>query len=92
MALYPYGSAIESGEDLKNFFVNYDRDNYPDGFYDALYDYLVDVSCDSEAYEVDVIGLCCDIRETTLSEIDDVDDYSVLYQDDENDVLYYWAW
>ena len=92
MALYPYGSAIESGEDLKDLFVKYDRDYYPDGYYNALFDYLTDINDDDAAYEVDVIGLCCDISETPLSEIDDVDDYSVLYQDDENGVLYHWAW
>lgn len=91
MALYPYGSRIESGAELQDLFKYYERNNYPSELYDVLYDYLVDISCDCEAYEVDIIGLCCDICRTPLSEIDDVDDYSVLYQDDENGILYHWA-
>lgn len=84
MALYPYSSRIESGEDLKDLFVHYDRDYYPDGYYDALFDYLTDINDDDEAYEVDVISLCCD---TTKEEEDGATVYYLagyeLYRYDE---------
>ena len=44
------------------------RDDYPQGVYEALFDYINYTRGDGEVYHLDVIAWCCDISETTLTD------------------------
>ena len=58
---------------IQDAFRRLDRDCYPLGVYQAIYDYINDTHGD-EPYHLDVIAWCCDLRETTLDDLDDLDD------------------
>ena len=69
---------------IQDAFRRLDRDCYPLGVYEAIYDYINDTHGEDEAYELDVIAWCCDLSETTLGDLsdldgfDDLDDYDAL--------------
>ena len=44
------------------------RDDYPQGVYEAIFDYINYTRGDGEVYHLDVIAWCCDISETTLTD------------------------
>lgn len=72
MKIYDPNDEITDAYDLQNKFAAYDRDNYPLGLYAALLDYLAEV-VDEDVYELDVIGLDCDIQAAIdLDEIADI--------------------
>lgn len=73
MALYPYQAQISDVVDLKNLFIQFDRDNYPDGYYDALFDLFSFYADEEQVVIIDVISICCD------SEILNEDDETVYY-------------
>lgn len=73
MAIYPYHAQISDVEDLKNLFIQFDRDNYPDGYYDALFDLFSFYADEEQVVIIDVISICCD------SEIRHEDDETVYY-------------
>ena len=91
---------------IQDAFRRLDRDCYPFEVYQAIYDYINDTHGDDEVYELDVIAWCCDLRETTLddpdnldafSDLDDLADYlrsatPVLYVDYDAEVIYYLAY
>ena len=64
------------------------RDDYPQGVYDAIFDYINYTRGDDEVYHLDVIAWCCDISETTITDnyFDDLDDYFDNYFDDIDDL------
>lgn len=62
-----YAQTISTPSQLRDAFREYDRDQYPAPLYDALFDYL-DTACGDEPYILDVIGICCDLNETTPQE------------------------
>lgn len=73
MALYPYQAQISDAADLKNLFIQFDRDNYPDGYYDALFDLFSFYADEEQVVIIDVISICCD------SEILNEGDETVYY-------------
>lgn len=73
MKIYDSNDQIASADDLKDAFAAYERDNYPLGLYAALLDYLVEINNDEKIYELDVVGLDCDIQAAIgLDEIADI--------------------
>lgn len=65
---------ITSARQLQQQFKEYDRDYYPYGVYESLVEMFEETYGDDEPYELDVIGLCCDIQELTADDvIDDLD-------------------
>lgn len=89
MKIYDTQDEIASANDLKDKFTAYDRDNYPLGLYAALLDYLQEI-VDEDIYELDVIGLDCDIQAASgfeeIAEIAD-DDADALEELDWEDVV-----
>ena len=53
---------------IQNAFHAAGRDDYPQGVYDAIFDYINYTRGDGEVYHLDVIAWCCDISETTLTD------------------------
>ena len=73
MKIYDSNDQIASADDLKDAFAAYERDNYPLGLYAALLDYLGEINKDEKIYELDVVGLDCDIQAAIgLDEIADI--------------------
>ena len=73
MAIYPYNAQISDSEDLRNLFIQFDRDYYPEGYYDALFDVFSFYAEEEQVVIIDVIGICCD------SEIRNEDGETVYY-------------
>lgn len=72
MKIYTINDQIKDANGLKNKFAAYDRDNYPLGLYAALLAYLQEI-VEEDVYELDVIGLDCDIQAAIdLDEIADI--------------------
>ena len=44
------------------------RDEYPQGVYEAIFDFINYTRGDDEVYHLDVIAWCCDISETTITD------------------------
>ena len=44
------------------------RDDYPQGVYEAIFDYIHNTRGINEVYHLDVIAWCCDISETTITD------------------------
>ena len=61
MKIYDPNDEITTAYELQDKFAAYDRDNYPLGLYAALLDYLQEI-VEEDIYELDVIGLDCDIQ------------------------------
>ena len=82
------------------------RDNYPLGVYQAIYDYINETHGGDEPYHLDVNAWCRDLSETTLDDLDDRDALSdlddladylrsatpVLYVDHDAEVIYHLAY
>lgn len=62
---------ITSARQLQQQFKEYDRDYYPYGVYESLVEMFEETYGDDEPYELDVIGLCCDIQEITADDLTD---------------------
>lgn len=74
---------IDNGYQLQRVFEDYDRANHfsPLG-YDALYDYLYELSEDiGEDFKIDVIALCCEFTEYSSWE-ELYDNYSYSYNNE----------
>ena len=96
----------DNASHIQDAFRRLDRDGYPLGVYQAIYDYINDTHGEDEVYELDVIAWCCDLSETTLDDLDDRDalndlddlaDYlgsatTVLYVDYDAEVIYHLAY
>ena len=75
---------IISAYQLKQQFKEYDRDYYPYGVYESLMEMFEETYGDDEPYELDVIGICCDIQEITADDLsDEYYDADDAYNDDE---------
>nr|DAU63262.1 MAG TPA: hypothetical protein [Caudoviricetes sp.] len=89
MKIYDPNDEITTAYELQDKFVAYERDNYPLGLYAALLEYLQKVVND-EIYELDVIGMDCDIQAASgfeeIAEIVD-DDADALEELDWEDVV-----
>ena len=74
--IYPINSSIDTVQDVKDQFIRFDRDYYPDEVYQFILDTLEQAECTSESTELDVIAWCCELSETTLtdSDFDELDD------------------
>ena len=85
---------------IQDAFRRLDRDCYPLGVYQAIYDYINDTYAEDEPYELDVIAWCCDVSETTLDDVSDLDDLAdrlhsettVLYVDYDTETVYHLAY
>ena len=91
-----------NGLHIQDAFRRYDRDYFPYQVYDALYDLIEQTYGDDEVYEIDVTGLCCDIKQETVDPDDtgasgDIDkvaeriaySYNLLYVDHTDNTIYY---
>ena len=73
---------------IQDAFRRLDRDCYPLGVYQAIYDYINDTHGDDEVYELDVIAWCCDLREATLDDPElNADEFDLYTLDDLADYL-----
>ena len=85
---------------IQDAFRRLDRDCYPLGVYQAIYDLIQDTHGADEPYELDVIAWCCDVSETTLDDVSDLDDLAdrlhsettVLYVDYDTETVYHLAY
>jgi aspartate/glutamate racemase len=66
---------IESASELREQFINYNRDNYSYDAYQALYEYYDEL----EDMELDVIAICCDWSELSINQV--IRDYSIDLSD-----------
>lgn len=72
MKIYGPNDEITTAYELQDKFAAYERDNYPLGLYAALLAYLQEI-VEEDVYELDVIGLDCDIQAALgLDEIADI--------------------
>lgn len=92
----------KNGYHIQDAFRRFDRDCFPYQVYDALYDLIEQTYGSEEVYELDVIGLCCDIQQETV-DTDDIgasgdiekvaeriaDSYNLLYVDHVDNTIYY---
>lgn len=75
---------VTSARQLQQQFKEYDRDYYPYGVYERLIEMFEETYGDEAPYELDVIGLCCDIKELTADDVsDEYYDPDDAYNDDE---------
>jgi hypothetical protein len=72
-------NTIGTARELKQEFMDYNRDYYSLEAYEAILDYFDNID---ENVELDVIGLCCDFNEDTLDEI--IGNYNIEIEDEEN--------
>ena len=73
---------------IQNAFRAAGRDDYPQGVYEAIFDYINYTRGDSEVYHLDVIAWCCDISKTTPGDnyFDAFGDYFDNHFDDIDDL------
>jgi len=69
---------LDAVDQLRNEFVECDRDYYSHEGYQAILDYFNELE---EDVELDVIGICCDFNEVTFEEF--INDYSLEITEDE---------
>lgn len=62
---------VTSARQLQQQFKEYDRDYYPYGVYESLVEMFEETYGDDAPYELDVIGLCCDIQKLTADDLSD---------------------
>lgn len=62
---------INSASYLKDAFRDYNRDQYPFGVYEGLIDFFDSCYTDDEPFQLDVIGLCCDIQRIDEDDLED---------------------
>ena len=85
---------------IKDAFRAVNRDYFPYGVYDAIFDLINDVYPENQYYNIDAIAWACDISETTLteeSEFDNLDELvkylngrtTVLYVDKDGSTVYH---
>ena len=68
---------------IQDAFRRLDRDGYPLGVYEAIFDYINDTHGEDEVYELDVIAWCCDLSETTLDDPElNADEFDLYALDD----------
>ena len=73
---------------IQDAFRRLDRDCYPLGVYQAIYDYINDTYAEDEVYELDVIAWCCELSETTLDDPElNADEFGLYTLDDLADYL-----
>ena len=58
--------SIDTASEFRNQFIAYNRDNFTCQGYELLFDYFEDIDPDMV---LDVISICCDYSEDTLSDI-----------------------
>ena len=74
----------DNAHHIQDAFRRLDRDGYPLGVYEAIYDYINNTHDADAVYELDVIAWCCDLSETTLGDLSDLDGFDDL---DDHDAL-----
>lgn len=62
---------IDSATELKDAFRAYDRDYYPFAVYEALIEFFDECYTEEQPFQLDVIGLCCDIQRIDEYDLDD---------------------
>lgn len=78
---------INSASELKSAFLEYNRDQYPFGVYEGLIDFFDTCYTDDEPFQLDVIGLCCDIQQIDEDDAIDEEDYDEDGNADEDAVI-----
>ena len=84
---------------IKDAFRAVNRDYYPYGVYEAIFDLINETTTESQYYNIDVIAWACDISETTLegSQFDELaeladhlrDETTVLYVDEYKETIWH---
>ena len=64
-------NTINSATKLKDAFRAYNRDQYPFAVYEALIEFFDDCYMEEQPFQLDVIGLCCDIQQIDEDDLDD---------------------
>ena len=78
----------DNADHIQDAFRSANRDGYPLGVYQAIYDYINDTHGEDEAYHLDVIAWCCDLSETTLDDPElNADEFGLHTLDDLADYL-----
>lgn len=82
---------INSATELKDAFRAYDRDQYPFGVYEGLIDFFDECYMEESPFQLDVIGLCCDIQQIDEDDLEedaiDEEDYDEDGNADEDAVI-----
>ena len=84
---------------IQDVFRTANRDDYPLGVYQAIYDLIQATHGADEAYHLDVTTWCCDLSETTLADLYALDDLAdclqyfatILYVDVDTKTVYHLA-
>jgi hypothetical protein len=83
--------SIDSATELRDEFAAYDRDYYPFAVYEALIDFFDECYTEESPFQLDVIGLCCDIQQIDEDDLEDdaidEDDYDEDGNADEDAVI-----
>ena len=58
----------DNAHDIQDAFQAAGRDDYPQGVYEAIFDYINYTRGTDEVYHLDVIAWCCDLSVTTLTD------------------------
>ena len=78
----------DNASHIQDAFRRLDRDDYPLGVYEAIYDYINNTRGEDEPYHLDVIAWCCDLSETTLDDPElNADEFGLYTLDDLADYL-----
>lgn len=62
--------SIDSATELKDEFAAYNRDYYPFAVYEALIDFFNECYTEESPFQLDVIGLCCDIQQIDENDLE----------------------
>ena len=80
--IYPINSSIDTMQDVKDQFIRFDRNYYPDEVYQFILDTLNEqAECTSEPVELDVIAWACDLTKSTITDPEFCDrDGTLMYE------------
>ena len=101
--IYPLSASIDNAQDVKEQFIRFNRDYYPNEVYQFIFDELItQADCTGGHVELDVISWACDLASTALTEttFDDLDELvnylngstTVLYVDEDDNNVWYIAY
>ena len=77
----------DNASHIQDAFRRLDRDGYPLGVYEAIFDYINDTHGEDEPYHLDVIAWCSDLSETTIDRSANEDDLYTFDDLDDRDSL-----
>ena len=67
--IFPLSASIDNAKDVKEQFIRFNRDYYPNAVYEFIFDSLIEQAENTGAHvQLDVISWACDLASTTLTE------------------------